>query len=830
MFEELEIDDNKKYLNIYDTEGMIYIKNYYQQNYYLSIRKNDIYMKIIDEKYLTLKNPINAFGILGLLKIKYGHILIYINKAKNFLMFKNSLIYSPLDINYIFLSFENNNEINNKNKEIEEIFIEFKNNFLKCSCFVSNTYNISNVYPSCKINKKNFKYHFYLLNYSLIKYFLNENSTIEEQNNFNNYFVYAINGSVFSFEENINKNKIIYFFIFRRKIKDINNNYTNLNFYNFEIFIEFNNNLLNFNFYSILGENRNNKNYYVQLVREFKHKIGLILCFFNDNFDNYDNQNQIENTLNNFFKNCNFFPFKEDGLVENLKIVLKGLKNYFLNEIEYFCEGKIIKINKENKKEFIQKNKFQNGVFFILSYDIKHLFVQMKIIFKEIINLIFSDFSHYLNINIDFTLNNKLNGFTEINYNNIDLFENNEKSNNLINVCLNNFEKKMNEKYNIFNIEEFENKNLNINSTKLKDIFNNIINNNNNNNIENNINNNNIENNYNNIKIKQKAFTMFNNSSEILHIFFLSYNLNAFDIIQNNSEDLLNKILFPEKYSQYFTMSNYPDIYCIGFQETIKLNKMNVLIKNNNNVYKIWIKKITSKLCNKFGYQLIIKESMVGLLFLCYVKSDKNKFIKNINIIHNKTGFKGFLGNKGNITVEFKYKEFYFGISTAHLIAGENEEKFIQRLNELKFILTQKIKNNIFYKNDFYFIFGDLNFRLRNLNSEGFYKLIDQIETNEIEIKKLQNYNEKLFEYDSLNNYLYKKYIDYYIMEKEINFLPTYKLIKNKKNYNLKRVPAWCDRILYKCGKGNIRNIFYDSIECFESDHKPIVGYFQIKL
>ena len=293
MFEELELDDNKKYFNIYDTEGMIYIKNYYQQNYYLSIRKNDIYMKIIDEKYLTLKNPINAFGILGLLKIKYGHILIYINKAKNFLMFKNSLIYSPLDINYIFLSFENNNEINNKNKEIEEIFIEFKNNFLKCSCFVSNTYNISNVYPSCKINKKNFKYHFYLLNYSLIKYFLNENSTIEEQNNFNNYFVYAINGSVFSFEENINKNKIIYFFIFRRKIKDINNNYTNLNFYNFEIFIEFNNNLLNFNFYSILGENRNNKNYYVQLVREFKHKIGLILWLFNDNFDNYDNKNQI---------------------------------------------------------------------------------------------------------------------------------------------------------------------------------------------------------------------------------------------------------------------------------------------------------------------------------------------------------------------------------------------------------------------------------------------------------------------------------------------------------------------------------------------------------
>jgi hypothetical protein len=178
MFEELEVDDNKKYLNIYDTEGMIYIKNYYQQNYYLSIRKNDIYMKIIDEKYLTLKNPINVFGILGLLKIKYGHLLIYINKAKNFQIFMESLIFSIIDINYIFLSSEQNNEMNNKKKEIEEIFIEFKNNFLKSLCFVSNSYNISNIFPSCKINNENINKQYYLLNYPLIKHVLNKNTTI----------------------------------------------------------------------------------------------------------------------------------------------------------------------------------------------------------------------------------------------------------------------------------------------------------------------------------------------------------------------------------------------------------------------------------------------------------------------------------------------------------------------------------------------------------------------------------------------------------------------------------------------------------------------------
>ena len=824
MFEELELDDNKKNFNIYDTEGMIYIKNYKYKKYYLSIRKNDIFMKNIDEKYLTLKNPINVFGILGLLKIKYGHLLIYINKAKNFQIFMESLIFSIIDINYIFLSSEQNNEMNNKTKEIEEIFIEFKNNFLKSLCFVSNSYNISNIFPSCKINNENINKQYYLLNYPLIKHFLNKNTTIEEQNNFNNFFVYAINGSIHSFEERINNNKVIYFFTFRRKIYDNNNNFTNLNFYNFEIFIKFKDNLLSFNFYSILGENRYNKNYYLQLLKEFENKIGLILCFYDDNLDNYDIQKQIENNLKIFFKNCYIFSIKEKDLFENFKYVCDGFKSYLLKEIKYFFQR-----NLKNKKEILQNNNCQKGIFFILSNNINNFIIQLKLILKEIINFIFFDFSNHikiqksLNINksYSFTPHPKTNGFTEIKYNNIDLFENNNKTNLLINNCLVSFQKNMNEKYNIFNIEDFINENLNkkFNSTKIQTIYNNIFNNNN------------IDNNP-----KQLLFNSIAISKNIiipqkkLNLFFLSYNINAYDVNQNDSENLLKEILFPKKYSQYFTTSNYPDIFCIGFQETIKLSTNNVLLKKNNNVYKIWCNKITSLLCNKFGYQLIINESMVGLLFLCYVKNDKNKFISDMKIIHKKTGFKGLLGNKGNISVEFKYKEYHFGICVAHLMAGESEEKFIHRLNELKVILTQKIEKKSFFLNDFFFIVGDLNFRLNNLNTDDFFKLINQIESKEIEIEKLEKYKDKLIEYDSLNNNLYKKFIDYYIMESEINFLPTYKTIKNTNKYNLKRIPSWCDRILYKCGKGNIRNIFYDSIECLESDHKPIVGYFEINL
>ena len=37
-------------------------------------------------------------------------------------------------------------------------------------------------------------------------------------------------------------------------------------------------------------------------------------------------------------------------------------------------------------------------------------------------------------------------------------------------------------------------------------------------------------------------------------------------------------------------------------------------------------------------------------------------------------------------------------------------------------------------------IFGDLNFRLNNLNTDDLFKLINQIESKEIEIKQLEKY------------------------------------------------------------------------------------------
>ena len=65
------------------------------------------------------------------------------------------------------------------------------------------------------------------------------------------------------------------------------------------------------------------------------------------------------------------------------------------------------------------------------------------------------------------------------------------------------------------------------------------------------------------------------------------------------------------------------------------------------------------------------------------------------------------------------------------------------------------------------------------------------------------------------------------LYEEKISFPPTYKYNKDNNTYNEKRTPSWTDRILYK-KDNSIKCIFYDTIDLYISDHKPLVGLFEI--
>lgn len=77
------------------------------------------------------------------------------------------------------------------------------------------------------------------------------------------------------------------------------------------------------------------------------------------------------------------------------------------------------------------------------------------------------------------------------------------------------------------------------------------------------------------------------------------------------------------------------------------------------------------------------------------------------------------------------------------------------------------------------------------------------------------------------------------VHEKTITFPPTYKFDPNTNTYDTstkKRVPSWCDRILYKTEDKESKFIHCEQLsynhipEFDQSDHKPVYSLFQVKV
>ena len=283
---------------------------------------------------------------------------------------------------------------------------------------------------------------------------------------------------------------------------------------------------------------------------------------------------------------------------------------------------------------------------------------------------------------------------------------NNEEDNNINDNCI--IEEYNNEINN--NIEEnytnsYENKNLddNINENH-HNLINDDINENKNNN--NDINKEIINNDIINPDIINKKFK--------ITIFIGTFNVNALesDLIKKINLDLF---LFPEKIKNYFSPENIPTFYCIGLEETIELNPKNVLIKPKNKA-ELWEERISEELKKKFNYFLLCKEQLVGVLLLFFVKATELQYISNIHIEKLKSGFMG-CGNKGCCFFDFNYKKYSYGFCSCHLPAGQNKKNYLDRKEVFRQILDFNVNKNIneFYKNDFFFIFGDLNFRTQKI-------------------------------------------------------------------------------------------------------------------
>ena len=396
---------------------------------------------------------------------------------------------------------------------------------------------------------------------------------------------------------------------------------------------------------------------------------------------------------------------------------------------------------------------------------------------------------------------------------------------------------------------------------------------------------------------KSLNITISNNSNfseRNFSIFILTYNVCGMSLNDINSVNF-SELLFPEKAQKYFdsnyNINQYPIFYLIGLEEVVNLNAKNVIIGGERQKYSLWEDKITIELKSRNNYILLSKSSLVGILFFLFVQSSEMSKISNLKITKTKTGFYGQLGNKGSCFIEFEYENKKYGFNIGHLSSGEKVKNNNERKDSLIKILNHKSNKDstLFYQNDFYFILGDLNFRVNNniklihkwlfnlkfvgnqsLKEENKIENKDQSKNNSYNINKINNNNinmglnhtsnysmteniitdkneeqldsifyqidENIFmkyfgddylKFDQLN--IFKgELTKYNIKESNISFFPTYKYLKKSNNYNIfKREPAWTDRILFK-ENSSIKSILYDRINVDYSDHKPVFSLFEI--
>jgi hypothetical protein len=288
-----------------------------------------------------------------------------------------------------------------------------------------------------------------------------------------------------------------------------------------------------------------------------------------------------------------------------------------------------------------------------------------------------------------------------------------------------------------------------------------------------------------------------------------------------------------------------PDIYVIGLQEIVSLNAKNIVLSSNAAQVDAW-RNLIQKNLNEIDNYIILKSAdLVGIFQIIFVKESLKENFRNIESLIVRTGMLGTMGNKGSCVMRFNYLDTSIAFACCHLAAGASEVN--SRISEMTEVITKAVpvkswnlaqasNNSTYYSgsnynysglslnkevrfkdHDYQFLFGDLNFRIDlDMNT-----VLNYIRNGDLE---------SLAKEDQLNK---KKSISFELMElieAPLKFEPTYKYVVGTSEYDSKkkRVPSWCDRILFrKCE--NINVIDYNKVDYTHSDHKPIYGIFKIK-
>lgn len=287
----------------------------------------------------------------------------------------------------------------------------------------------------------------------------------------------------------------------------------------------------------------------------------------------------------------------------------------------------------------------------------------------------------------------------------------------------------------------------------------------------------------------------------------------------------LNKLLGLETNAQSDT--DLPDFFVVGLQE-VNAQPQNTLY----NLFKddLWTQKFKDLLKDR-DYVVIKTEQMQGLLLSVFARRKHLLHLRQVETEYTRTGLGGIWGNKGAVSIRLNVYGCSICLVNAHLAA--HDHMLEERINDYEKIVQEhkfhvKAKESIF-DHDYVFWFGDLNFRLTGEATTSAEEIRAMVARDELK---------KLIEKDQLLLVRREGRAFQKLQERLPQFPPTFKFEHGSNDYDMKRRPAWTDRILYAVRENTYQNVkltveqtSYKSHPSYNiSDHKPVSSEFTIKV
>ncbi|KAK4185015.1 putative synaptojanin [Podospora australis] len=304
--------------------------------------------------------------------------------------------------------------------------------------------------------------------------------------------------------------------------------------------------------------------------------------------------------------------------------------------------------------------------------------------------------------------------------------------------------------------------------------------------------------------------------------------------------------------------SDSPDILVFGFQELVDLEDKTATAKRflkpkkkegtdqerMSHQYRNWLEFLKRSLDQHMDgelYHVLHSAPLVGLFTAIFVKADLLGRITNLNSAEVKRGMGGLHGNKGAIVVRFMVDDTSLCFINCHLAAGQSGAN--QRHNDIAAILEASLlpperdpsvrfdsfvgggDGTMILDHELCLLNGDLNYRIDTMSRDTVVTAVKAgnlgklLERDQLLVARRRNPGFRLRAFE----------------EMPITFAPTYKYDVGTDHYDTsekRRSPAWCDRLLFRCGtgRGRIQQLDYRRHEVRVSDHRPVSGRFRFEV